>query len=232
MEGKILLAVSSQASMDDGRPTGTWMEELAAPYWEFTDAGYTAVIASPKGGKGPVDPLSLDDPWLTAYGRRFLADAEAVKKLADTVVLSKVEASTFDALYCVGGAATAWDFPNNSTLAAIVESLFGAGRPVAGVCHGVLGLTLAKTADGHSIIKGKDVTGLSNAEEIVLGLDKLVPMLPQDRLTSVGGRFSCAVPFECHVKRDGNVLTGQNPASAAELARAVISQLGSKRAAA
>jgi putative intracellular protease/amidase len=232
MNGKILLAVSSQAAMDDGRKTGTWMEELAAPYWEFTDAGYSTVIASPKGGKGPVDPLSLEDPWLTAYGRRFLADAEAVRKLDDTRTLADVEAMGFAAIYCVGGAATAWDFPHDPTLAAIVESLFRAGRPVAGVCHGVLGLTSAKATDGRFVVEAKQVTGLSNAEEVTLGLDKLVPVLPEDRLISLGARFSCAAPFECHIQIDGNVLTGQNPASAASLARAIVAQLKAKREAA
>jgi len=222
----ILMVVSSRATMDaSDAPTGAWLEELAASYYVFVDAGCDVEIASPAGNAAPLDPLSLEEPWLTSAGKRFRADGAATARLANTRRLSDLEAVTFDAIYCVGGAATAWDFPGNPELAAIVQSLHATRRPVAGVCHGVLGLTKARTAEGAPIVSGRAVTGISNAEETLTGFDKLVPVLPETRLRELGARYSCAAPFAEHVVVDDNVLTGQNPASAGPLARAVLQQL-------
>jgi putative intracellular protease/amidase len=209
----------------NGAPTGAWLEELAASYYVFVDAGCEVEIASPAGGAAPLDPLSLEEPWLTAAGKRFREDGVATTKLENTRRLSSVAHATFDAIYCVGGAATAWDFPGNTELAGIVQSLHAMRRPVAGVCHGVLGLTKARTAEGAPIVSGRAVTGISNAEETLTGFDKLVPVLPETRLRELGALYSCAAPLAEHVVVDGNVLTGQNPASAGPLARAVIQQL-------
>jgi len=223
---KILMVVSSRAKMDtNDAPTGAWLEELAASYYVFVDAGCDVEIASPTGGAAPLDPLSLEEPWLTSAGKRFRADSVATARLASTRRLSDLEAATFDAIYCVGGAATAWDFPGNSALAAIVQSLHATCRPVAGVCHGVLGLTKARTVEGAPIVAGRAVTGISNAEETLTGFDKLVPVLPETRLRELGARYSCAAPLAEHVVVDGNLLTGQNPASAGPLAQAVLQLL-------
>jgi len=225
---KVLMVVSSRATMDanGGAPTGAWLEELAASYYVFVDAGCDVEIASPAGGAAPLDPLSLEEPWLTAAGKRFRADSVANSRLADTRRLSDIRAARFDAIYCVGGAATAWDFPADVDLGAIVEWLHAARRPVAGVCHGVLGLTNARNADGAPIVSGREVTGISNAEETLTGFDKLVPVLPETRLRELGARYSCAAALAEHVVVDDNVLTGQNPASAGPLAQAVLRQLG------
>lgn len=226
MTNRVLMVVSSRAQLGvTDRPTGAWLEELAASYYVFVDAGFEVEVASPRGGKAPIDPLSLEDPWITADGRRFVADAAAQAKLAATLPLAVVKPKQFRAIYLVGGAATAWDFSDNPELTSIVESLHRAGRPVAGVCHGVLGLTHACDANGIALVKGRSVTGISNAEEIMTGFDKLVPVLPENRLRGLGGRYSCAPPFEKHVMVDSGVLTGQNPASAGPLARAVLEEL-------
>ena len=156
---------------------------------------------------------------------RFRADAAATGRLANTVPLAELRAEEFAAVYCVGGAATAWDFPGDTTLAAIVAALHAKGRPVAGVCHGVLGLTAARTSTGHPIVAQRAVTGISNAEETLTGFDKVVPVLPETRLRELGARYSCAEPLAAHVIVDQNVLTGQNPASAGPLAQAVLAQL-------
>jgi putative intracellular protease/amidase len=220
------MVVSSRERLGEtDQPTGAWLEELAASYYVFLDAGFDIELASPRGGKAPIDLLSLDDPWITADGRRFVADAAAQVKLAATLSLAVVKPERYRAVYLVGGAATAWDFSNNLELTSIVESLHRGGRPVAGVCHGVLGLTHARDANGVALVHGRSVTGISNAEEILTGFDKLVPVLPEDRLRGLGGRYSCAAPFESHVMVDGGVLTGQNPASAGPLARAVLKEL-------
>lgn len=221
----ILMIVSSQARMPNGTATGVWLEELAASYYVFLDAGCHVELASPLGGPAPLDPLSLTEPWLTAAGRRFQEDGIAAAKLAGTATLDEVEPLRFDAMYLVGGAATAWDFPRNPRLTALVSALFTRHRPVAGVCHGVLGLTDANDGNGTPIVAGRNVTGISNAEEVLTGFDKLVPVLPETRLTTLGARYSCAPPLEAHVVVDANLLTGQNPASAGPLARAVMDQL-------
>jgi putative intracellular protease/amidase len=223
---RILMVVSSRAKLGDtDQPTGAWLEELAASYNIFVDAGSQVTLASPAGGAAPIDPLSLQEPWLTADGKRFLADEAAQSALSSTTPLSKVDARQFDAIYLVGGAATAWDFPSNSMLTGVVEQLHRAGKPVSGVCHGVLGLADARSSDGASILQGCKVTGISNAEEALTGFDKVVPVFPEDRLKERGGQYSCAGPLECHVVADDIVLTGQNPASAGPLARAVLARL-------
>jgi putative intracellular protease/amidase len=223
---RILMVVSSREYLGDTRkPTGAWLEELAASYWVFSDAGCDVTIASPRGGRAPLDPLSLSDPWLTANGQRFVADALASRKLERSIALADVNSADFAAVYLVGGVATAWDFPGDPALAAIVGAMYRDARLVAGVCHGVLGLTGARDDEGRPIVAGRTVTGVSNAEEVATGFDKIVPVFPQNSLTGLGGRYSCAPPFEAHVCADGNLFTGQNPASAAPLAQAMLAHL-------
>jgi putative intracellular protease/amidase len=226
MSNRVLMVVSSRERLGETeQPTGAWLEELAASYYVFTNAGYDVTLASPAGGRAPIDPLSFDDPWITNDGRRFVADPVAQHKLATTLPLQDAQPDHFRTAYLVGGAATAWDFVDNAQLTAIVEWLYQAGRPVAAVCHGVLGLTFARDADGAAIIRGRAVTGVSNAEEIMTGFDSLVPVLPENRLRELGGLYSCAPPLAEHVIADRGVLTGQNPASAGPLARAVLKAL-------
>lgn len=226
MTKRILMVVTSHDTLgESGAPTGIWLEELAASYYVFADAGADITIAAPRAGIAPLDPASLEVPWLTESGQRFLKDAAAMARLAGCSSLAALRPLDFDAAYLVGGAGTAWDFPGDAALAAVVEGLWRAGRPVSGVCHGVLGLTAACDKDDRSIIAGRAVTGISNAEEAMTGYDKLVPVLPESRLRDLGGRYSCAAPLAAHVVRDGLLLTGQNPASAGPLAQAVVDAL-------
>lgn len=225
----VLMVVSSQSRMDSGAsvgaPTGLWLEELAASYYVFADAGLEIVIASPHGGQPPVDALSRQEPWFTQSGRRFEADPLAQERLRSSRALSGLSPSQYGGVFLVGGAASAWDFPGNVPLAKLVAGLFAHGKPVAGVCHGVLGLTEAQDSKGAPIVSGRKVTGLSNAEEVLTGFDKLVPVLPETRLRALGASYSCAAPLTEYVVSDGNLLTGQNPVSAGPLARAVLQQL-------
>jgi putative intracellular protease/amidase len=219
----ILMVVSSKSTMGEGgSPTGAWLEELAASYWVFRDAGHTVVLSSPQGGEAPLDPMSLQPDWLTAAGKRFQADAAAMAALAATSRLDGVDPDEFAAAYLVGGVATAWDFPRNTDLSRIVSALFVQGKPVAGVCHGVLGLTDARDDAQQPIVAGRQVTGISNAEEVLTGFDQIVPVLPESRMRELGGIYRCAEPFAECVVVDGNLMTGQNPASAGPLAKAVL----------
>jgi putative intracellular protease/amidase len=223
----VLMVVSSVATMGPGgAPTGGWLEELAAAYWVFRDAGCEVALASPQGGAAPLDPMSLGPDWLTANGERFQVDPAASAALASTLRLDAVDPAAFDAAYLVGGVATAWDFPGNADLNRIVSVLYAQGKPVAGVCHGVLGLTGAKDADQRFIVAGRNVTGISNAEEVLTGFDKIVPVLPETLLRGLGAIYRCAAPFAECVVVDGKLMTGQNPASAGPLASAVLDSAG------
>ncbi len=226
MGKSVLMVVTSHDALGDtGQKTGAWLEELAASYYALADAGCEISIASPRGGSAPIDPASLEAPWFTDTGRRFLADTKAKGLLEHTVSTASVKPDRFAGVYLVGGAGTAWDFPIDTALAGIVTSLYRAGRPVAAVCHGVLGLTGALDSEGRSILAGRAATGISNAEETMVGYDKIVPVLPETRVRALGARYSAAEPLGEHVVCDGNVLTGQNPPSAAALARALAQRL-------
>lgn len=224
MSKHILMVVTSNDRLGDhGGATGTWLEELAAAYYTFVDAGHKVSIASTRGGNAPLDPGSLQEPWLTNTGRRFQQDPQASGALRDTLSIEDTAAAAYDAVFLVGGAGTAWDFPASAALTRLIETLERSDRVVAGVCHGVLGLTTARCSHGKALVAGRAVTGVSNAEERAIGYDKIVPLLPEDRMNQLGARYSCAAePFQSHVVRDGKLLTGQNPASAAPLAAEVL----------
>lgn len=222
----VLLVVSSVRQIPGtNNPTGTWLEELAASYYAFTDAGIQVEVASPQGDAAPIDPASLQDPWLTDTGRRFQSDPKAQQQISATRLLSDVANREFDAVYLVGGLGAIWDFQENSDLGKLVSRMNTGGKLVSGVCHGVLGLTSIRNTAGEPIVKGRKVTGVSNQEEKLGGLDQIVPTTPQDRLTALGAHYVCGAPFEPHVVRDGNLFTGQNPASAGPLATRLADQL-------
>src|SRR5882724_1499336 len=142
MSNQILVVLSSHNKLgNSGNLSGSWLEELASPYWRFHDAGYTVVLASPQGGQAPLDPESLKDVWVSTAGRRFLADVEAMSAIASTIAVDTIDATKFDAMYLVGGAATTWDFPHNKAIKHIAEQLHGRSKVVASICHGVIGLT-------------------------------------------------------------------------------------------
>lgn len=227
MSASVLFVLTSHADLGDtGAKTGTWLEELASAYYVLVDAGYDVQLASVSGGAAPIDPASLDGPWLTDAGRRFQADAKASAALAATPRLADVDATNVGAVYYVGGAGAAWDFPVDADVRRIAEAVDRAGGVVSGVCHGVLGVTTALTADGKPLVAGREVTAVSNKEEELTTFDKVVPVLPENRLVELGGIYGCASePFGAYVAVDGNLVTGQNPASAPYVARVMIERL-------
>jgi putative intracellular protease/amidase len=229
MNKSVLMVLTSQSQLGDtGNLTGSWVEELAAPYYVFQDSGLTVELATATGGEAPLDPASLDDPWLTAAGKRFMGDAEAQNALKSTTKLSEIDAAKFAAVFCVGGAGAAWDFPVDADLRNIVEHIHSSGGVVSAVCHGVLGLAGAQGADGKPLVSGRRVTAVSNVEEELTTFDKVVPILPESRLTELGAVYSkAAEPFGEHVVVDGKIVTGQNPASAALAAQSILKLLAS-----
>ncbi len=223
---KVLMILTSHDRLGDtGKRTGFWLEELAAPYYVFRDAGADITLASPKGGQPPLDPKSDEPDSQTAATRRFEQDDEAQAALANTAKLASVSADDFDAVFYPGGHGPLWDLAEDSHSVAIIEKTYSAGRPLGLVCHAPGVLYRAKSADGNPLVSGKSVTGFSNSEEAAVGLTDVVPILVEDSLKANGGRYSKGSDWQNHVTRDGNLITGQNPASSEAAAKAVLDQL-------
>ncbi|WP_157270305.1 type 1 glutamine amidotransferase domain-containing protein [Azohydromonas aeria] len=225
----ILIVLTSHDRLGDtGKPTGFWLEELAAPYYVFKDAGAQLTLASPKGGQPPLDPKSGEPDAQTPSTERFNQDTEAQAALAQTRRLAEVSAADFDGLFYPGGHGPLWDLAESRESAALIEAFLAANKPVAAVCHAPGVLKNVKGPDGDSVVKGKHVTGFSNSEEEAVGLTKVVPFLVEDMLKAAGGRYSKGADWQSNVEVDGLLVTGQNPASSEEGARALLELLKNK----
>ena len=224
---KILMVLTSHEKLGDtGEKTGFWLEEFSAPYYVFKDAGAEITLASPKGGLPPMDPRSGEPNSQTEATRRFEADPQAKAALAHTRKLSEVSQKDFDAVFYPGGHGPLWDLAEDKASIGLIESTVAAGKPVALVCHAPAALRHVKASDGKPLVKGKKVTGFSDSEEEAVGLTKAVPFLVEDMLKENGGVYSTAANWQPHVVTDGLLITGQNPASSAEAARALLAKLG------
>ena len=226
---KILLVLTSHDRLGDtGRKTGFWLEELAAPYYAFKDAGAEIVLASPKGGQPPLDPKSNEPDFRTDLTRRFEADAAAEAQLASTLRLDSVEAADFDTVFYPGGHGPMWDLAEDPTSIKLIESFLAAGKPVALVCHAPGALRHVRTPDGRPLVEDRNVTGFTNTEEEAVGLTQVVPFLVEDELKAKGGHFSKTGDWGVHVVTDGLLITGQNPASSDPAAKELLSLLAKK----
>lgn len=208
-----------------GKKTGFWLEELAAPYYAFLDAGAEITLASPKGGQPPLDPKSDEPDSQTDETRRFHADSVAQAVLASTVRLDTVNQETFDAVFYPGGHGPLWDLANDKHSISLIEQTLQAGKPVALVCHAPGVLRDVKNADGTPLVKGKKVTGFTNSEEEGVGLTDVVPFLVEDVLKQNGGLFSRGDDWQSYTVQDGLLITGQNPGSSAETAKVLLASL-------
>jgi putative intracellular protease/amidase len=223
----ILMVLTSHDQLgNSGRKTGFWLEEFAAPYYVFKDAGAKLTLASPLGGQPPLDPKSDDASAQTDATRRFKSDSAAQSALAATVKLSTLKAADFDAVFYPGGHGPLWDLADDSASIALVDAMISAGKPVAAVCHAPGVLRHARAPSGDMLVKGKNVTGFTNTEEEASGLTKVVPFLVEDMLKKSGGHFSKAADWQAHVVVDGLLITGQNPASSEPAAKALLAKLG------
>lgn len=223
---KILMVLTSHDQLGNtGVKTGFWLEEFAAPYCTFKDAGAAVTVASPRGGQPPVDPKSDDAGAQTESTLRFKADTAAQSVLASTLKLKDVSAADLDAVFYPGGHGPLWDLAEDAASIALIESMLKAGKPVATVCHAPAVLRHPKTAAGVSVVKGKKVTGFTNTEEEAAGLTKVVPFLVEDTLTQNGVVYSKAADWQAHVVTDGLLITGQNPASSEPAAQALLKAL-------
>jgi putative intracellular protease/amidase len=230
-DSNILMVLTSHDQLGDtGTQTGFWLEEFAAPYYVFIDAGMQVTLASPMGGQPPVDPKSDEPSAQTESTRRFKHDAGAQQILSATRRLRDMRASDFDAVFFPGGHGPLWDLANDAHAAALIESMLSGGKPVAAVCHAPGILRDVKGKNGEPIVQGKKVTGFSNSEEAASGLTKVVPFLLEDMLKSNGATYMRADDWQAYVVTDGMLITGQNPASSRPAAEAVLARLQAKAA--
>jgi putative intracellular protease/amidase len=227
---RILMVLTSHDQLGNtGRKTGFWLEEFAAPYFVFRDAGVELTLASPKGGQPPIDPKSDLPENQTPAMSRFKQDQAALKALAQTVRLAEMKAEDFDTVFYVGGHGPMWDLVDNTDSIALIESFYNSGKPVAAVCHSPAVLHRV-TYQGAPIVKGKRVTGFTNGEEEAVHLTNVVPFLVEDELKRLGGLYEKAADWQSFAIVDGRLITGQNPASSTAAAQALLKLLAPKAA--
>lgn len=223
---KILMVLTSHDQLGNtGKKTGFWLEEFAAPYYAFKDAGADVTLMSPKGGQPPLDPKSDEPASQTDATRRFKADPAAQAVLAHTGKLSEVSAGDFDAVFYPGGHGPLWDLAEDPDSIRLIETMAAAGKTVSAVCHAPGVLRHVKAADGTPLVQGKTVTGFTNTEEAAVQLTDIVPFLVEDMLVKNGAHYSKGADWQAHVVTDGKLITGQNPASSEPAALAVLRQL-------
>lgn len=230
MTKKILMVLTSHDELGNtGKKTGFWVEEFAAPYYAFIDAGVEVTLATPKGGPAPIDPTSTLADFQTSATERYDGDDVAQAKVANTVQLSSLleskSESDFDGVFYPGGHGPLWDLTDNTDSIALIESFLNAGKAVATVCHASAALLNVKQASGDFAIKGKAVTGFTNSEEEAVQLTAVVPFLLEDELIKRGGEYQKAQDWHAFVVQDGLIITGQNPASSALAAEKLLNQL-------
>ncbi|WP_296282867.1 type 1 glutamine amidotransferase domain-containing protein [Pseudoxanthomonas sp.] len=220
---KILMVLTSHDRLGEtGQKTGFWLEEFAAPYYVFKEAGADIVLASPKGGQPPLDPKSDAPDAQTAATVRFNEDAEALSALANTRPLKDVVDAEFDAVFYPGGHGPMWDLAEDADSIRLIEQTFSAGKPVAAVCHGPAVFRHPRGALGEPLVKDKRVTGFSDEEEAAVGLTDIVPFSLEDALKRNGARYERGAVWQSYVVTDGRLVTGQNPASSEAAAHEVL----------
>jgi putative intracellular protease/amidase len=225
---KVLMVITSHDQLGNtGRKTGFWLEELAAPYYAFKDSEAEITLASPKGGRPPLDPKSNDPEFRTDLTRRFEKDAVAEAQLDNTIRLEEIKQEHFDTVFYPGGHGPMWDLAEDSNSVRLIDSFLAAGKPVALVCHAPGALRHVKAADGQPLVLGKQVTGFTDGEEEAVGLTKIVPFLVEDEMLKLGAVFSKKANWAVHVVSDGLLITGQNPASSGPAAKVLINKLNS-----
>lgn len=222
---KILMVLTSHDQLGNtGKPTGFWLEEFAAPYYVFKDAGAEVTLASPKGGQPPIDPKSDEPGNQTEAMERFKKDPAAQEELANTRRLAEVKMGGVDAIFYPGGHGPLWDLADDEDSIALIEEFYNAGKPVAAVCHGPAVL-LKVTHQGEPVVKGKRVTGFTNSEEEAVQLTEVVPFLVEDELKRLGGLFEKSADWADFTVVDGRLITGQNPSSSTSAAKELLKLL-------
>ncbi|CAM4321807.1 type 1 glutamine amidotransferase domain-containing protein [Zobellia roscoffensis] len=223
---KILFVLTSHDKLGDtGKKTGFWVEEFANPYYTLLDKGADITLATPKGGAAPIDPSSNTPDASTADTERFEKDPVAQDKIKNTKVLADINAEDFDAVFYPGGHGPLWDLANDANSIALIEKFNEQKKPIAFVCHAPAALKSVKGQDGEFLVKGKKVTGFTNTEEDAVQLTDVVPFLVENALKENGGIYSKGEDWAAYALQDGNLITGQNPASSELVAEKLLASL-------
>ncbi|WP_444938899.1 type 1 glutamine amidotransferase domain-containing protein [Microbulbifer sp. JMSA002] len=223
---KILMVLTSHDKLGNtGKKTGFWLEEFAAPYYVFKDAGAQVTLVSPKGGQPPLDPKSDEPDFQTDATLRFRQDPAAQQALANTGKLANVQEADFDAVFYPGGHGPLWDLAEDKDSISLIEAFYGADKPVGAVCHAPAIFRHTRCKGGHPLVSGKSVTGFSNSEEEAVGLVDVVPFLVEDMLKDRGGNYSSEDDWAPYVVVDGKLVTGQNPASSEDVAQTLMGMI-------
>ncbi|MWJ26647.1 type 1 glutamine amidotransferase domain-containing protein [Halomonas sp. ZH2S] len=223
---KILLVLTSHDQLGDtGKKTGFWLEEFASPYYVFKDAGAQVTLASPAGGQPPIDPTSDAPEAQTPATERFRQDPAAQAQLASTIPLQDINPAEFDAVFYPGGHGPLWDLANDQTSIDLIEAFDRAGKAMGFVCHAPGALVKVRDAEGQPLVSGRSVTGFTNSEEEAVGLSNVVPFLIEDEFKRLGGHYEKGADWQPHVVTDGLLVTGQNPASSENAAKALLALL-------
>lgn len=220
---KIVMVLTSHKELENtDSTTGLWIGEFTDPYYEFIDKGFQVTLASPKGGKPPIDPMSELTKNITGSNRRFQDDEVAQNALNNTLLLSEIDSVDYDAIFFPGGHGPLFDLATNEKSGQLIIDFLNSGKPVASVCHGPAALIKAAEMDA-TVLKGKRVTGFSNTEEKLAMRSDNIPYTLEDRLKELGADYHTGlVPFLSHTEIDGLLITGQNPLSAGPTAEALI----------
>lgn len=223
---KVLMVLTSHADLGDtGEKTGFWVEEFAAPYYVFVDAGVEVTLASPAGGQPPIDPKSEMADFQTAATHRYDADTTVQEKMANTNKLADIDPANFDAVFYPGGHGPLWDLTDNAVSINLIERFISAKKPVAAVCHATAAFLNVKDENDDFIVTGKAVTGFSNSEEDAVQLTSVVPFLLEDELIQRGGEYQSVADWNAFAVQDGLIITGQNPASSELAAKKLLAHL-------
>lgn len=226
---KVLFVLTSHSELGEtGEQTGFWVEEFAAPYYVLADAGVEITVASPKGGQPPVDPKSELPEVQTIASHRYYNDHILLVKVASSLELNEIDQDDYDAVFYPGGHGPLWDLSKDENSIQLIEDFYRHDKPIAFVCHAPAALLMVKDANGDPLVKGKEVTGFSNTEEEAVKLTTIVPFLLEDELTKLGANYSKGTDWSVHVKKDGLLITGQNPASSEEVAKLLLQMLQEK----
>lgn len=223
---RILMILTSHQQMENtDSKTGVWLGEFTDPYYEFIDQGYHVTLASPLGGKPPVDGMSELTEHITGANRRFVDDEFAQSAFTHTHTLVGLSATDFDAVFFPGGHGPIWDLADNELCARLILEFFDLEKPVAAVCHGPAALIKAAELS-PGLLAGKRLTSFTNTEEKLVGRSDNIPYKLEDKLIELGANFmSALLPFLVNVETDGLLITGQNPLSAGPVAKALIQVL-------
>jgi putative intracellular protease/amidase len=222
----ILIVLTSHAELGNtGEKTGFWVEEFAAPYYAFTDAGIKVSIASTLGGQPPIDPKSELEDFQTPSTKRYDADNDVQALMVNTSKLADVDAADYDAVFYPGGHGPLWDLTDNEDSIALIERFLATNKPIGAVCHATAAFLNVKDTSGEYVVKGKAVTGFTNSEEEAVQLTHIVPFLLEDELIKRGGDYQKVADWNAFAIQDGLVITGQNPQSSELAAEKLIAAL-------